>query len=331
MLVSSRDRVTFAMASPINTPVAVASALAGRASELRDVEIDASWSAAPAMLLQPGSEESWTTSSVFAYTPPESELLSAHSARIDFVPMNPSFVGSLAGAPLREEFTQRQTGADLFVVMVTPPNRSGYVTFGSNLWHSRTQAQNARIVVAEVNPNLPIIPGGDNWMHVDELDYLVETVTLEPAEIFNETPEEEIDPSQVCGAYTAELINNGDTVMFGGGAMPARMAPFLEDKEDLGCHTEVIVPLELIEAGVITNKCRNLARGKTSLTGLIPRNDREQEFIDGNPSFDLRDMSVNNSPKYIAQNDNLVAINAPLEVTIWGEIGVERVGPRYFR
>lgn len=58
LLVSSRDRVTFAMASPINTPVAVASALAGRASELRDVEIDASWSAAPAMLLQPGSEES---------------------------------------------------------------------------------------------------------------------------------------------------------------------------------------------------------------------------------------------------------------------------------
>ena len=148
---------------------------------------------------------------------------------------------------------------------------------------------------------------------------------------FMRTPEEEVDPSQVCGALTAELINDGDTVMFGGGAMPARMGPFLEHKEDLGCHTEVILPLELLESGVINNKRRNLARGKTSLTGIIPRNDRERNFIDGNLSFDIRDMSYNNDPKYISQNDNMVSINAPLEITIWGEIGVERVGPRYFR
>lgn len=76
---------------------------------------------------------------------------------------------------------------------------------------------------------------------------------------------------------------------------------------------------------------RNLVPGKVPLTGLIPRDEDEWNWIDGNPLFDIRDMTVNNHPKYIAQNDNLVAINAPLEITLWGEIGVERVGPRYFR
>ena len=330
-LINSGDRVTVAMASPINTPLAVVSALAHRASELSDVQIDASWSAAPAVLLHPGAANSWTTRSMFAYTEPEFVLLAEHSPRVEFVPMNPSFLGALAGAPFREEFTTRQTGAEVFVVTVTPPNRAGFVTFGSNLWHSRTQAKNARTVIGEVNPDLPVIPGGDNWMRVEEFDLLVDAVPVARPSIFAETPEEEVDPSQVCGAYTAELINNGDTVMFGGGAMPVRVAPFLEGKEDLGCHTEVICPLQLIQSGVINNSRRNLAPGKISLTGLIPRNEGEWNWVDGNPLFDIRDMTVNNHPKYISQNDNLVAINAPLEITLWGEIGVERVGPRYFR
>jgi 4-hydroxybutyrate CoA-transferase len=189
---------------------------------------------------------------------------------------------------------------------ITPPNRAGFVTFGSNLWNARAQSSNARIVIGEVDPTLPVIPGGDNWMSVSDFDYLVETQPVERAPIFTETPEEEVEPSQVCGHYTAELINDGDTLMFGGGAMPARLGPFLEEKEDLGCHTEVIIPLELVQNGVINGSRRNLVPGKVSLTGLIPRTPQEHEWLDGNPLFDLRDMEVTNSPRYIAQIQKLV-------------------------
>lgn len=119
--------------------------------------------------------------------------------------------------------------------------------------------------------------------------------------------------------------------MFGGGAMPIRLAPFLSEKEDLGCHTEVVCPVDLVQSGVINGKRRNLVPGKVSLTGFIPRSEEERDWIDGNPLFDIRDMELNNNPRYIAQNDNMVAVNAPLEVTLWGEIGCERLGPRYFR
>lgn len=330
-LVTSGSRVAFGMASPVNTPIAIARALASRAPELRDVAIDASWSAAPAFLLQPGSEASWGVRTLFAYNDIEQKLLGDHSPRVEFVPMNPAFLGALAGQPGRDEITARYTAPDVYYVMVTPPTRAGYVTFGTNIWHSRRQAREARVVVAEVNPYLPVIPGGDNWFPVSEIDYLVETERVDIPPIFTETPEEEIDPSEVCGLYTAELINNGDTVMFGGGAMPMRLGAFLTNKEDLGCHSEVVCPLELVRIGVINNKRRNIARGKVSLTGLIPQSDEEREWLDGNPIFDLRDMELNNHPRYIAENDNMVAVNAPLEITLWGEIGVERVGPRYFR
>ncbi len=331
-LVKSGDHIVFSMASPPMTPVAVVQALARRASELRDVSVEATFTAAGALgILGPGTAPSFRTTTAFASSEPESVALVGLDPQVGYVPMNPSFIGTLTGHPFREHLTRRFTGADVYVVTVTPPSAAGFVTFGTNLWNSRAQARRAKIVIGEVREDLPITPGGDNWMPVEAFHYLVETKPLQLPAMFNETPEEEIGPSEVCGAYTAGLINNGDTVMFGGGAMPMRLAPSLQDKEDLGCHSEVICPIDLVQKGVINNKKRNLVPGKVSVTGLIPRTDAELAWFDGNPLFDLRDMERNNSPKYIAQNDNLVAVNAPLEITLWGEIGIERLGPRYFR
>lgn len=330
-LVKSGDNVVLGMASPLMTPLAFVRALAARHRELRGVTVDTSWSFGAAGLLLPGTEDSWSTSTMFAYTDAEFSALAALSTQANYVPMNPSFMGYMADYPQREELTARYTGADVFAVSVTPPNAAGYVTFGTNLWNARVQARNARIVIGEIKRDLPIIPGGDNWMPAEGFDYFIESDPLELPAIFAVTPDEEVDPSQVCALYTAELINNGDTVMFGGGAMPIRLAPFLEDKEDLGCHSEVVFPVDLALKGIINNKKRNLVPGKTSLTGFIPKTDEERRWVDGNPTIDLRDMDVNNHPRYIAQNDNLIAINAPLEITLWGELGCERVGPRYFR
>lgn len=331
-VVKSGDEVVVAMASPVMTPVATVQALVRRAPELRDLTIDTSWTSAGGLgLVGPEAEASWSTRSAFVYSDPEYRGLAEQSPQTNYVPLHPSFMGTLPGHPERDEFTRRYTAPDVFMTKITPPNRAGFVTFGSNLWNARAQSRHARVVIGEVDPTLPIIPGGDNWMPVSDFDYLVEAHPVERPPIFTETPEEEVEPSQLCGYYTADLINNGDTVMFGGGAMPVRLAPFLEEKEDLGCHTEVICPLDLVRNGVINGSRRNLVPGKVSLTGLIPRTPEEREWIDGNPLFDLRDMELNNNPKYIAQNDNMVAVNAPLEVTIWGEIGCERVGPRYFR
>jgi 4-hydroxybutyrate CoA-transferase len=240
----------------------------------------------------------------------------------------------LETGPYRDEFRRRIAGSDVLMIMVTPPDKNGIVTFGHQLWMARRQIRNAKIVIGEVNEQLPIVPGGDNWMPVDAFDYLVESTPISVYEVLlgsGETPPEEQGPSEVICALAAELINDGDCIMFGAGAIPMRIAPFLENKVDLGCHTEVIVPLDLVKSGVINNKRRNLVPGKVSCTAVATMNKEDEEYINGNPLFDIRDAERNNNPLYIAQNENMVALNAPLEVNLFGEINIERVGYRYLR
>lgn len=332
-LVQSGDRVRCAMCSPFQTPLAFVAALAQRAPELRDVDIDVTWSAASELgLLGPGAEHSWSTYSAFAYGRTEEARLSERSPQTDFVPMHPSFIGRLARGPHRDDYRDRWRNADVYAVMVTPPDAAGNVSFGYNLWNARVQMEGAKVIVAEVNEALPIVPGGDNWAPADAFDYFIETMPVQLPSPLDDTPEEEREASAVCGALMSELIDNGDTVMFGGGAMPIRFQPFLEHKEDLGCHSEVVVPLDLMRKGVITNARRNLAPGKSSCTAVSAWYGPEDlAYVDGNPRFDMRDMAVNNDPRYICQNDRLVAVNAPLEITLFGEMNVERVGPRYLR
>ncbi|MDP1818706.1 MAG: acetyl-CoA hydrolase/transferase C-terminal domain-containing protein [Acidimicrobiales bacterium] len=330
--VKSGDRVVFTMCGPLMTPVAMATALAARAGELRDVTIDASLTLAGAFgVLSPEAAEAFTVSTTFAYNPLETMALSDRGPQVDYVPINMGFAGALLGRRHREDM-QRRFGGDVCVSVISPPTPSGMVTFGTNLWNGRSQVRNSTIAIGEVDPSLPVVPGGDNWVPVEAFDYLVEGQPLVLPDLAGLAfiPEEELDATQACGYFVSELINDGDTVMLGAGSMPMRVSPWLESKNDLGCHTEVICPIDLVQSGQINGSRRNHVPGKVSLTALIPATEEERDFVNGNPVFDIRDMGLNNDPRYIAKNDNLVAINAPLEITLWGEIGAERVGTRFY-
>lgn len=332
-VIKSGDHVVFTMCGPVMTPVAMAKAVAARAGELRDVSVEATLTLAGAFgVLAPEAADAFTVTTMFAYNPLETAALNDRAPSVDYVPMNMGSTGSLIGRRHRDD-VRRRFGGDVCISVISPPTPSGMVTFGSNLWNGRAQVRGATVAIGEVDPDLPVIPGGDNWLPVEAFDYLVdaEPLALPSVSGMAEIPEEELDATQACGYFVSELVDDGDTIMLGAGSMPMRMSPWLEDKNDLGCHTEVICPVDLIRSGVVNGTKRNFLPGKVSLTALIPATPEEREFIDGNPVFDIRDMSVNNDPRYIAQNDNLVAINAPLEITLWGEIGAERVGTRFFR
>jgi len=339
-LVKSGDHISMPPQSPVQTCWSLSQALAKRAAELENVTIDVTFNFAPELgLLAPGTEKAWKTYSGFIMGPTELGKIIAHDEQTNFYPMSSFSIAQVDG-PHREKIRKRMAQANVTMVMITPPNPSSIITFGTNLWLCRSMIRRAKeaggIIIGEVNPELPIIPGGDNWVTVDDFDYLVESTPINvlpllEAMIGAPSPPELEEKEAVICAQVAELIDDGDTVMFGGGRIPMKMAPFLEHKVDLGCHTEVVLPLELMQNGVINNRKRNLAPGRTSLTGLIPHSDEDWEWVNQNPRFDMRDMDVNNHPRYVAQNDNMVAINAPLEVNMFGEINIERVGWRYFR
>ena len=334
-VVKSGDFVRFAWNSIWQTCWALAPALARRASELENVTIDTTWTLASEFgLLASGTEKAWQTFTGFAFGPAELAKLSARDEQTNFVPFCQNLV-PLVDGPFREEARKVMAESDVLMIMITPPDEHGIVTFGSHLWGARREVRNARIVIGEVNEELPAIPGGDNWMAVDEFDYLVESTPLDLYTALaglTDTPPEQQEPSEViCALIASEFINDGDCLMFGGGAIPMRISPFLENKVDLGCHTEVIVPLDLMRNGVINNKRRNLVPGKTSCTAVGTLNKEDEEYLDGNLLFDIRDSELNNHILYFGRNDNIVAINAPLEVNLFSEINIERVGYRYFR
>ena len=338
--IRSGDMVSFGANSPWMDPWALTSALGKRAPELHGITIHISFSlAAEMILLAPGTENSWKCLTGFCLTPFGMDKLTARSKQIDLVPMTPFTMGpETMGGPFRLEALSKFM-PNVLLTSCTPPDKNGIVTFGSHLWGIRNLIEGVKLlggtVIGEVNDTYPVVPGGDNWMPVDAFDYLVDATVVDISglsqTIVSPSPPEEEEMEAVVCAHIAELVNDGDTIMLGGGRIPMKMSPFLEHKVDLGCHTEVIVPLDLMQKGVVNNKRRNLVPGKTSCTAVAYLTPEEQDFIDGNPMFDIRDGHVNNHPKYICQNENMVCINSPLEITLFGEIGMERVGRRYFR
>ncbi len=329
-VVKSGDLVRFAEATGPMC-VSLASALVKRAPELENVTITTTQGTyAELGLLAPGTERAWKLVTCFPNSRLERSKLSERSPQTSFIPQWPS-LSHLCDSPFREEQRRAMWESDVCMVKISPPDEKGFVTFGPSLWHSRKQVANAEFVIGEVDERMPVIPGGDNWMPVEAFDCLVESALVPATAVarLQETPDEEHEPSEVCCALISELVNDGDTIMLGSGAIPMRLPPFLEHKHDLGCHTEVIVPLDLMRKGVVNNKRRNLCPGKTSCTAVVAYNVEDREYIHGNPLFDLRDVSLNNSPRYACQNDNFVAVNAPLQINLMGEISLERVGDRY--
>src|SRR5262249_58348967 len=99
---------------------------------------------------------------------------------------------------------------DIFFGVVSPPDDKGYCSFGNALWYNKDVARKAKLFVAEVDPTF-IRTQGDNWIHVSEIDYLVEetqafSVGTPPP------PEETRGTLEVIGDFAASLLHDRDTV-----------------------------------------------------------------------------------------------------------------------
>jgi 4-hydroxybutyrate CoA-transferase len=221
---------------------------------------------------------------------------------------------------------------DVFMTQVTPPDAEGWCSFGLSVWGARRAASEAKTVLAEVNPR-QVRTGGDNRIHVDEIAAFVES----PAEWRHLRPpqrneEEEAIATVICALVAAELIEDGDTLQQGTGKIPAALTLFLDDKHDLGVHTELIfggIP-ELVEKGVINGARKTVKPGKVVGSSFGQINDEERALVDGNPAYELYEMAWTNDIMTIAAHDNMVAVNNALLVDLTGQISGESIGNRIY-
>ncbi len=243
-----------------------------------------------------------------------------HEGRADFTPV------------LLSEFTllfkRGILPLDVALVHLSPPDEHGFCSFGVESGLTKTPAESARIIIAEVNQEMPRTLG-DTFIHVSKIDYIV------PVDYpLMEMPMSEGGPSELANNIAgriAELIPDAATMQMGIGAIPDAVLGFLYNKKDLGVHTELFSDgvIDLVNAGVITNAHKTLHQGKIT-AGFVIGTRRLYDFIHDNPIIELHRTEYVNDPFVIAQNDRQVAINSAIEVDLTGQVCADSIGPKLY-
>ena len=215
-------------------------------------------------------------------------------------------------------FAEGSVKLDGFLANVTPPDDEGFVNLGVSVDFAADAIKYADYVIAQVNREMPRIPGRDNRVHVEKFAAFVEA----DAPPFVIPPIGDSDPVSIdIGKHIAELIPDGACLQMGQGKAPNAILRFLADKKNLGVHTEVFSDnlIPLIEKGVITGTRKNIDRGK--ITAMFVQGSAElYKYVHNNTRFYMAPGSYTNNPAVIAQNDNVCAINSALEIDLTGQV-----------
>jgi itaconate CoA-transferase len=215
-----------------------------------------------------------------------------------------------------------EIGIDTFVCTVSPMDRHGYFSFGTGNDYSTKVARAAKRLIVEVNENMPRVNGAGAELHVSEVDAIVENhVPLLELPIRAPTREDE-----VIGRTIAGLVPDGACLQMGVGALPNLVCAELKGRNDLGIHTEALNPglVDLIRAGVVTNRHKAIDRGKTVFTFAMGRN-AMYDFLNDNPAVESAPVDYVNDPRIIAQNNNVISINATIQIDLTGACNSEHM------
>ena len=214
------------------------------------------------------------------------------------------------------------TPADVVFTVASPMDEHGYFSLGLAAAYTMAAVSRARVVVLEVNPNVPFA-NGECHVHISQVSAIVESQEPVP-----EVGLPKIGPVQeAIGKYVADMIPDGATLQIGYGAIPDAVVMQLTHKRDLGIHTEMLGDgiLTLIEAGAVTNRLKNYQRGKMVATFALGSR-KLYQFMHRNPGFEMHPSDVTNDPWLAGQNDNLIAINATMQIDLIGQCGSETLG-----
>lgn len=312
-VIKSNTRVVLAHAC--GEPQTVPEAIAARAEELENVEFMHRMGTGKGSYMQPGMEKHFRHNSMFAGANARKALI---EGRADFTPCFISEIPSL--------FYNNEFPIDVAIVSTTPPDKHGFVSLGVSIDYTMQAVNSAKIVIAEVNPNMPRTYG-NSFIRVEDIDYFVPVET--PIPEFPPVPIGEVE--RAIGQHVASLIGDEATLQLGIGAIPDAVLASLTSKHDLGIHTEVFSDgvMELVEKGIITCRKKTIHPDKIIST-FIMGSRKLYDWVDENPMISMNRENYVNNPNVIAQNDNMISINSALQVDVMGQVAADTLGPQQF-
>lgn len=312
-VVKSGDRVYVQAAAA--TPTVLTKALTDRAAELRNVEICHLHTEGEALYANPDLSESFHVNSFFIGANVRHTLKSGNGS------YTPVFLSEL---PLL--FRKKVLHLDVVFIHVSPPDQHGYCSLGTSVEATVAAVENAKVVIAQVNKNMPRT-FGDGILHVSEIDYLVEVdVPIYANEVVPFSIEEE-----KIGAYIASLIEDKSTLQMGIGSIPNAALSKLTNHKNLGLHTEMFSDgvIDLIENDVINCNYKSVSRGRALATFLMGSK-RLYDFVNDNPFIEMKESSFVNDTAKIRKNNRMVAINSAIEVDLTGQVCADSIGAKMY-
>ena len=307
--VRSNQRVFFQGAAM--TPNVLIDALCERYRDLRNVEIVQIHTEGKALYTEPPYNEAFKTNSCFVGGNVRKAVNSDHGA---YIPIFLSDIHLL--------FRRNILPLDFAFIQVSPPDKHGYCSLGVSVDVTLPAIQNAKKVIAQINPNVPRTHG-DGIIHIDQIDAAIEVDLPIHAAFLSEPTEIE----QQIGKHVAGLIEDGATLQMGIGGIPNVVLSNLTNHKRLGIHTEMFSDgiLPLIEKGIITGEEKSVKTGKL-VTCFAVGSPKLYDFVDDNPLVHFKEAAYTNDTAIIRKNPKVTAINSAIEIDLTGQVCADTIG-----
>lgn len=294
------------------TPITLIRAMQARYTELEKVELVSITNLGDIDFNKPEYRRSFFFNSLFVSA---NTRAIANSNYGDYVPIFLSEIPQL--------FRKSILPIDVALIQVSPPDSHGYCSLGTSVDIARSAVDTAKIVVAQVNPNMPRTLG-DGFVHISRINSIV----------WDESPLPELDYSQKVtgsvediGRHVASLIEDGACLQMGIGVIPDQVLRNLDNHKNLGLHTEMMSDgvIPLLEKGVINNRLKKINIGR-SVTGFMVGTRKLYDFVNDNPSIRVMDIGYVNDTSNIRMNPRATAINSAIEIDLTGQVCADSIG-----
>lgn len=294
------------------TPDVLINALIAHADRLNNVEIMHLHTHGDPIYAHPKYKNSFFTSNLFvgANMRPYIDF-----EQNDYIPCFLSEIPSL--------FRKGIKPLDVALIHVSPPDKHGYCSLGTSIDVARAAVETAKIVIAQVNPQMPRVHG-DGIIHESKIHFKVQVNAP-----LHESLPKDLNPEEIAiGKNVSEIVEDGATLQMGIGAIPDAVLAALGNHKNLGIHTEMWSDgaLPLLEKGIINNAKKRIHPGKT-VSAFITGSQKVFDFINDNPSIIQLDVSYVNNPSVIARNKRVTAINSAVEIDLTGQVCADSIGP----
>ena len=288
-------------------------ALMDRSEELENVQVQTNLHWGPADYL---TEEKRKTFKAISNFLGDNQRKAYQAGKMEFLPV---------AYHQLEAYYETTWRPDVFMLMVTPPDENGVCSFGMNVDYTDTAARAATKLIVQVNASLPFTYGKE--FSLDSATVIFEKDEPLKEVIMGQSGEKETRMAE----FIAPLIRDGDCLQLGIGGVPDAVLGFLHDKKDLGIHSELLCDgvVDLFNEGVVNNSKKTLHPGKMVSNFLIGSK-KLFEFVDHNENVLLMPARYTNDPMVIAQNDNMISINACLQVDLYGQVASDSLDGKQY-